>query len=115
MSLPTRRKVEEIALREAMHWARRHATMSVTFETDLEVQRACQKSETDESEFGRIIEDYKLVLCDQPRDKVVLVTKDGNRVAHALARHLFYLARTIMGDAPPDWLVTERDDICLLH
>ncbi|CAN1287004.1 Putative ribonuclease H protein At1g65750 [Linum perenne] len=111
------KEVEALALCEAIKWTSASGLHGVIFEVDCTMvsQAMCKEGgERDRTEFGRIIEECRRELRRLRSSTIVAVRRNSNRVAHAIARNSRYLARTYVGEGPPEWLVTVLDDICFI-
>ncbi|CAN1316570.1 Putative ribonuclease H protein At1g65750 [Linum perenne] len=114
--VPPPKEVEAAALLHAIQWVGRMQLHNVDYETDSHVVAyAVKGSGQDHTEFGRIIDECRRELRNQANTTIVDVRRNSNRVVHALARNAIYFTQTYLGEAPPEWLLYDLNDICGSH
>ncbi|CAN0837140.1 Putative ribonuclease H protein At1g65750, partial [Linum grandiflorum] len=106
---------EAQALLEGLYWLQDIGHMQAIVETDCQVAHsALQRDEEDVTEFGVIINKCKELFLSEPGFSVVFVRRDGNGVAHTLARRSITEADTVLGQAPPIWLRADLANTCFV-
>ncbi|CAN0880963.1 hypothetical protein LINGRAHAP2_LOCUS13947, partial [Linum grandiflorum] len=96
------RKGEVQTLLEGLCWLQELGHSQAIVETDcLVVHTAVHRDEEDVTEFGVIISKYKELMLSESGFSVVFVRRDGNGVAHTLARRSIIEAKTVLGQTPP--------------
>ncbi|CAN0854892.1 hypothetical protein LINGRAHAP2_LOCUS6054 [Linum grandiflorum] len=111
--LPAVKEGEARAVLEGLQWAEELGYEQLIIETDcLEVQRAMATAVADVTEFGRLIAECKRRLNLKPGISVLFGRRDGNGVAHMVARRAITSTVTVIGEVPPAWLSADMANIC---
>ncbi|CAN1239983.1 hypothetical protein LINGRAPRIM_LOCUS2561 [Linum grandiflorum] len=85
----------------------------VIIETDCQqVSNPMVGDVVDVTEFGRLVVECKAKLLSKPDFTVVFCRRDGNGVAHALARRAITSNVTVLGEVPPVWLSADLANTC---
>ncbi|KAK2399385.1 hypothetical protein QL285_049205 [Trifolium repens] len=80
-------EAEAYALKEAIIWLGELGLSRVDIELDcLPVVQAINDKSSNQTEFGIIIEDCKILLANYPNFKISFIRRQANFVAHTLAR-----------------------------
>ncbi|CAN1316800.1 hypothetical protein LINPERPRIM_LOCUS30201 [Linum perenne] len=108
------KEVEAAALLEALSWAEELNLPRVMFESDAkEVTDQVGASETEDTEFGEIIQQCRDIISRHEGFAISFVRRNGNMVAHTLARRSCSFLSPTVGVAPPDWLHELLQDYCV--
>jgi hypothetical protein len=84
---PPPMEAEAYALKEAIIWLGELGLSRVDIELDcLPVVQAINDKSSNQTEFGIIIEDCKILLANYPNFKISFIRRQANFVAHTLAR-----------------------------
>ncbi|CAN1134171.1 Putative ribonuclease H protein At1g65750 [Linum perenne] len=109
--IPTPTECEALALLEAVRWVRQLGLGPTIFEVDSQVvAQAIHAATDDTTELGMIIRAIRNHLLTTWR--VNFIKRNGNSVAHVLARQSKHLASTTIGYASPTWLIDALNDSC---
>ncbi|CAN1153936.1 Putative ribonuclease H protein At1g65750 [Linum perenne] len=108
---PSVKECEAMAVLMAVRQLREDGRTDVIIETDsLSTVQALHGDQDDWTEFGEIIRQCRNLMPSTY--SVEFVRREGNEVAHTLARRSFSLATPTLGVASPSWLVNALNSIC---
>ncbi|CAN1266151.1 Putative ribonuclease H protein At1g65750 [Linum perenne] len=106
-------ELELEALLDSIHWVKSMGYTHVTFEADNQsVVAAVNGSDTNISEFGRLVQLCKDVLAEEPYYRVCWIRRNRNVVAHELARRSRFIVSNISGEIPLEWCDQFVHSIC---
>ncbi|CAN1242169.1 hypothetical protein LINPERPRIM_LOCUS5244 [Linum perenne] len=110
---PPPKEAEALALAEALKWIRDKQLGATLVETDCQqLHQALMRTGHDDTEFGRITAECKLLLMHQPLTEVSWVRRECNIVADAIAKRAIHMVDPVHGTTSPDWMLTLLEDIC---
>ncbi|CAN1220889.1 hypothetical protein LINGRAPRIM_LOCUS93 [Linum grandiflorum] len=111
--VPTAKEGEARAVLAGLKWALELEFPVVIIETDCQVvQRAITGDIVDLTEFGVLIDECKLCVNSKPGLSVLFVRRDGNGVAHTLARRSIHSINAVCGTITPSWLSADLANTC---
>ncbi|KAK6145715.1 hypothetical protein DH2020_022535 [Rehmannia glutinosa] len=107
---------EGLSLLEGIKWSKALGLQNVIFEMDAKiVVDALKKTDTDLSEFGKIIHQCVSLLSFEPHFSVQQVRRQANMVAHAITRVAIFHASPTTWVEPPAFVLAYLDEICTSH
>ncbi|CAN1174223.1 hypothetical protein LINPERHAP2_LOCUS31158 [Linum perenne] len=87
----------------------------ITVESDAKVVvDAIRQPNIDDTEFGDLVQGCLSILARQPGYKVGFVKREGNCVAHELARFSLATTEPIIGEGMPSWMNVNALELCNL-
>ncbi|KAK6126674.1 hypothetical protein DH2020_039582 [Rehmannia glutinosa] len=96
------REAEAIGIREALSWTKNLGFQQLIIETDAKyVVDGLVSLEPGISEFDNILKECQILLQSEPAFSVTFVHRNGNRVAHALAKEAFSFDSPFVWSSPP--------------
>ncbi|CAN1237192.1 hypothetical protein LINGRAPRIM_LOCUS1835 [Linum grandiflorum] len=114
--IPSVKEGEVRDVLEGITWAGELRYSQAIIETDCQlVHKAIVGVAADIIEFGCLVAECKTKLLSKPGFSVGFVKRDGNGVAHAIARRAVTSIVTVLGEIPPIWLTADLANTCSLE
>ncbi|CAN1285866.1 hypothetical protein LINPERPRIM_LOCUS19136 [Linum perenne] len=109
------KEAEAKAMLEALSWVETEGFRQVLFESDAEVvMKAIQRGDVDITEFGELIQGCISIMGRNPDFSVSFVRREGNGVAHVLARHSSSCVTPTVGVTSPSFIDDMLLEYCLI-